>query len=113
MVKSKLLKNSTKASVFKGPSSQTLKRYGLTREEWMKMYDRYDGCCHICRKPSKRLCVDHFHMKGWASMEPEERKKYVRGLLCWTCNAHLLSRGITIQKLKNAIQYLEDWENKK
>lgn len=66
------------------PSKQTLKRYGLSMEEWVAMYDKFGGTCHVCRKPSKRLCVDHFHVRGWAKMPPEERKQYVRGLLDYT-----------------------------
>lgn len=94
------------------PARSTLKRYGLTLEEWQAMYDKYDGTCHICKVKTKRLCVDHFHVPKWKSMPPTERKKYCRGLLCYICNARLLTRGVTIQKLRSAADYLEEWEIK-
>lgn len=94
------------------PSKNTLKRYGLSLEEWMAMYNLYDGACHICKVSTKRLCVDHEHIRGWKFLLPDERKKYVRGLLCYTCNNRLLTRGVTIVKLRGAIEYLERWEKR-
>lgn len=40
-------------------------------------------------------------------MPPGERVKYVRGLLCWRCNATYLGRGITIERSRNVTTYLE------
>jgi len=96
------------------PSSITLKKYGLSAEEWQALYDKYGGACHICKKiPNGRLNVDHFHVKGWAKLPPEERKKWVRGLACYVCNNRILTRGVTIEKLQNAVDYLKEWESKK
>lgn len=97
----------------KGPSVGTLRRYGLTAEEWWAMYNKHDGACHICKVQSKRLCVDHFHVPKWKTMPSDQRKQYVRGLCCYVCNSRLLTRGVTIEKLKSAAAYLEEWENRK
>lgn len=39
-------------------------------------------------------------------MRPENRKKYVRGLLCFTCNRFLVMKGVTKEKLEAAAEYL-------
>ena len=94
------------------PTPATLKRYGLSEEEWRTILERQGGVCFVCElEPSKgRLCIDHDHVKGWKKMPPEQRKIYVRGLLCWYCNNRLLSRGITIRKSRNVTLYLEQYE---
>ena len=97
------------------PTKSTLNKYGLSLEEWQTLYDKYRGACHICKKvPSTgRLNVDHFHVPKWKQLPPEQKKLYVRGLLCYTCNFKLLQKGITVEKLQHAIEYLQEWENKK
>lgn len=89
------------------PTPATLAKYGLTLEEWVALSP--DGVCAICKaKPSTgRLVVDHQHIRGWKKKPPEERKKFVRGLLCWTCNYFICARGATPEKLRAAASYLE------
>lgn len=93
------------------PSLATLRKYGLSESEWKKILDAQQGVCFVCRKePSKgRLCIDHEHVKGWKKMPPEQRKLYVRGLLCWVCNHYYLGRGISIEKSRNVTTYLEQY----
>lgn len=79
-----------------------LKRnYGITLEEYALLLAHHNGCCWICRRPSKtrRLAVDHNH-----------KTKQVRGLLCWKCN-----RGIAMFKedpniLSNAVAYISQYD---
>lgn len=56
-----------------------LKKYGITMEEYNRMFDEQDGRCLICHKHqielSRCLCVDHNHLTG-----------KIRGLLCTSCN---------------------------
>ncbi len=93
------------------PSKPTLKKYGLSVEEWQAILDRQGGVCAVCKKepPSGRLVTDHEHVKNWKKMPPEQRKLYVRGLLCWTDNHYTLGRAVTIAKLENGAQYLRDY----
>jgi hypothetical protein len=97
------------------PATATLKKYGLSEAEWRKYLDDQGGVCFVCEKePTKgRLCIDHEHVKGWKKMPPEQRKLYVRGLLCWVCNAHYLFRGITIRRSQQVTLYLQKYEARK
>ena len=95
------------------PTKQTLDKYGLSVDEWQVLYDKHNGLCHVCLKPSKRLNIEHEHVKGWKDMPPEEKKLYVRGLACFVCNYKLLQKGIDIERLKNAVRYLEEYEERK
>lgn len=88
------------------PSKATLRKYGLTVEEWQELHDRAGGVCEICRVPTKRLCIDHEHVKGWGKMKPEKRRRYVRGLVCWRDNLTIIGRGVTLAKLQAAVRYL-------
>lgn len=54
-------------------------KYGITLEQYDKMFSRQSGTCAICLSinPSgRRLHIDHNHKTG-----------RVRGLLCYRCNA--------------------------
>lgn len=99
----------------KTPTQSTLKRYGLSEEEWRKMADEQQEACFVCKqKPTKgRLCIDHEHVKGWKKMPPEKRKLYVRGLLCFRCNTTFVGRGITIDRAHSVAVYLERYEERK
>jgi hypothetical protein len=96
------------------PSKATLKKYGLSEPEWKVILERQNGVCFVCQKePTKgRLCIDHEHVKGWKKMPPENRKRFVRGLLCWVCNHYYLGRGININKAKNVVKYLEEYNGR-
>ena len=96
----------------KVPSQQTLKKYGLSREDWVELYNLQSGICPICERPLKNPVVDHFHVRNWKKMRPEKRKLYVRGLPCSYCNRRLLMRGINLKRAKNIVAYLEAFERK-
>src|SRR5262249_13890238 len=51
-------------------------KYGLSLQDYDRMFQRQRGLCAICWKRSRRrLCVDHSH-----------DLRMVRGLLCSSCN---------------------------
>lgn len=101
--------------MIKIPAQKTLDKYGLSEEEWLAILHRQGDVCVICGiQPSTgRFYTDHEHIKGWKNMPPEERKKYVRGILCYIDNLKILTRGVSIQRLRSAADYLERYETRK
>lgn len=94
----------------KVPTKVTLKKYGLSEQEWIDLYNKHDGCCHVCLKPfldGRRVYTEHEHVKGWKQMPPGERKLYVRGLAHFICNNRILTKGVTPEMLRKAADYLE------
>ncbi len=93
------------------PHDTTLKLYGLTMDEWLYMYRLQLGLCAVCGKaPKKNFCVDHAHVRGWRKMQPAQRRKYVRQLLCVPCNLWLLGAvrfGFKASDYRKAADYLE------
>lgn len=91
------------------PAASTLKRYGLTEEDWTARLERQGGVCAVCKRPPSNgtLHIDHEHKTGWKKMLPILRRNYVRGLACWHCNSVWLRRGATPEKLRAAADYLE------
>jgi hypothetical protein len=43
-------------------------------------------------------------------MSPSEKRNFVRGILCFTCNWIMLSRGVTLAKARKLVEYLEAYE---
>jgi hypothetical protein len=80
-------------------------KYGITPEDYERMFAEQGGCCAVCRRPPERaptrsggyLCVDHDHVTG-----------EVRGLLCGHCNAVLGYAEDSPMVLRSAIHYLEE-----
>lgn len=100
---------------FKQPSSGTLAKYGLTLSEWLAILKCQGNVCAICQKfpKSGRMCVDHDHIRGWKKLEPAKRRKHVRGILCFFCNAYYIGRALTIAKALRVAAYLEAHEARK
>lgn len=99
------------------PSQSTLDKYALTLEEWWAFIpvDEDDNrVCPICETTpsSGRFVVDHQHVLGFKNRPPEERKQYVRGVVCTTDNHFLLTRYGTPKKHRNAAKYLERYERR-
>jgi hypothetical protein len=74
------------------------KLYGITPEQWARMYEEQDGRCLICGNSPKRkrLHVDHCHETG-----------VVRGLLCSACNSGIALMRHDSELLIKAIAYLD------
>jgi len=78
----------------------TLKKtFGITLEQYHKIFDQQNGCCAICQKHQKEfkraLAVDHCH-----------KTKIIRGLLCGNCNTGIGKLKDSIKLLQKAIDYL-------
>lgn len=90
--------------------NQLMKWYGLTLEDYEKLYEKQKGKCAICgifrsprnhkygAKPHDSICVDHDH-----------KTKRVRGLLCFKCNFALGLMKDDIECFRKAVLYLEEY----
>lgn len=77
--------------------SQLKTYYGITEEDYERMFKEQEGKCAICGLTSKKkLNIDHCHISG-----------KVRGLLCWNCNIGLGYFKDNLENLQNAIKYLQ------
>lgn len=92
-----------------------LRSYGITQNEYDALSKAQKNVCAICGNPPKTrsLHVDHEHVKGYKKMAPELKRGYIRGLLCFTCNWILLSRGVTLTKGRSLVSYLEKYERRR
>lgn len=94
------------------PRVKTIARYGLSVSDWVAILDAQGNVCAICGglPASGRFCIDHFHVKNWKKMSSQQRKRYVRGITCYTCNHYLLSKNMTLPKARAVVEYLEKYE---
>ena len=77
----------------------TLRKFGITYDEWLRMWKLQSGACAICggiNRGGKALAIDHDHNSG-----------EVRGLLCATCNTALGGFKDNSNLLRTAIAYLD------
>ncbi len=74
--------------------------YGITLEDYNRMFAEQNGCCAICGKHQteldRTLAVDHCHKSG-----------KVRKLLCIKCNAVLGLVNDNIDLLEELILYVK------
>jgi len=84
------------------------RKYGISADDYAELLDRQAGVCFICgsRPKTRNLHVDHLHLPGYKKLTPEQKRKCVRGLLCFQCNKLLMGRGMTAAK---AIRIVEYW----
>lgn len=90
---------SNKAKYAGVASKRLTKKYGITQEDFDKMFSEQGGRCKICGTHQEHcrrtLAIDHCHTTG-----------KVRGLLCDNCNRGLGFFKDNIESLKAAIKYL-------
>lgn len=74
-----------------------VKKFGLTKEQYLQMHKAQGGTCAICKQEEigRRLAVDHCHTSG-----------KVRGLLCAGCNTALGQMNDDPTLLRRAMEYL-------
>lgn len=77
-------------------------KYGISIEDFNKMLKKFNNRCNICDKEHSEdspLHIDHCH-----------KTKFVRGLLCESCNFALGYLKDSISVIKKSIIYLEQYE---
>ena len=96
------------------PTQGTLKRYGLAEKEWLGILKKQGGVCAVCKlfPQSGRFVVDHQHVPKWKKMPPEERRKYVRGILCFMCNGKCVNKHMTLEKAVEIVLYLTTYHER-
>ena len=117
-------------AVLKVPRADTLKKYGLTQADWLSLCAACKYTCVVCGKPfgDRPLVVDHEHVKGFKAhkkrkakhgrtikvrvMPPEERRRYVRGVIHNYCN-RFVRRWLTLDRARAIVAYLEDFERRR
>ena len=82
-------------------NARRLRVYGVSANDYDKMFKEQNGVCFICNKPQrkkvhKHLFVDHCHTTN-----------KIRALLCNNCNTGIGMFEESIQTMKDAIAYLE------
>lgn len=84
-----------------GRSSKLVRTYGITLDDYNRMFAAQKGCCIICERHQiefkRKLAIDHDHVTG-----------KVRGLLCQGCNQGLGFFKDNVQLMKKAILYIEE-----
>ncbi|MGC7464259.1 endonuclease VII domain-containing protein [Xanthomonas citri pv. citri] len=79
-------------------------QYGMTLEQYDAKLKAQGGACAICGstdpKGNGRFAIDHCHMTG-----------KVRAILCAPCNQGLGMFDDNIEKLAEAIAYLQRWSS--
>jgi len=99
----------------KAPSPATLRRYGITADEWLALLKAQGWRCPVCLKggASTRWNTDHDHVPGWAKRPPEERRRYVRGILCAYCNHRRVNSRMPAAEARRIAEYLEAYETRR
>jgi hypothetical protein len=73
--------------------------YGITLDDYNKMFKQQKGKCAICKRHqndlTRTLCVDHNH-----------KTNQVRALLCVTCNTDV---SVVENRLKEMLTYLNKY----
>ena len=97
-------------AVIRVPTQATLRKYGLTAEEWLAILKAQGNVCAICKRVPKsgRWVTDHQHVKGFKHLAL--RRPWVRGIICSFCNSHCVGRFMTLAKAYNVVDYLEAHE---
>lgn len=93
------------------PTPTTLKRYGLTVEDWLGLLAAQGWKCPICLRRAGLLWnTDHDHVRGWKRMPPEQRRRYVRGVLCAHCNHRRVNSRMSSAEALRIAKYLAAYE---
>jgi hypothetical protein len=76
------------------------RNYGLTKDQWLDLFDGQGRCCAICR------CTVPGTRRRWHT-DHDHATKVVRGILCHHCNNMLGRARDNIETLASGIRYLQ------
>lgn len=93
------------------PQPATLRRYGITVKDWLALLAGQGWRCPVClKRTGVRFVTDHEHVVGWKGKPPEERKRYVRGILCAFDNHRRVNSRISAAEARRVADYLAAYE---
>jgi hypothetical protein len=82
-----------------GKNYRLVKNFGITLEEYNKMFDEQKGLCYICSEADTvKLAVDHNHNTG-----------AIRRLLCKKCNVAIGLLKEDPQIIENVLNYIKQF----
>ena len=85
-------------------------RYGITFDEYKRLFDLQGGVCKICKEPETAL--DNFGKEGKVlSVDHCHDSKIVRGLLCSRCNCMIGYSRESEDILEGGKIYLREFKN--
>ncbi len=96
----------------KVPSQRTLDIYGLSANDWIRLIKNQGWVCAVCEKQQATWNTDHDHVPGWKKLPPSERKKHVRGVLCWYCNHKVVGHARSSELAQRVADYLRAHEER-
>lgn len=94
----------------KVPTARTLAKYGIDSRTWLELLALQGWACPICTRRYTNWNVDHEHVPGWKGMPPEEKRRYVRGVLCIRCNWKFVHSTIPADMAQRIATYLANYE---
>jgi hypothetical protein len=95
------------------PTVATLRRYGLTADEWLGLLKAQGWKCPPCNRAAGGallLNTDHEHVPNWKNLPAAERKRFVRGVLCAHCNYRIVDSRLPALKARRIADYLTAYE---
>lgn len=97
------------------PAPATLKKYGMTADEWLALLAGQDWKCPICLRDAAdlKLVTDHEHAPGWAKMSDKQKKRYTRGVLCSWCNHTRVHSKINAEIAQRIADYIAAYERRR
>ena len=96
----------------KPPGAATLRRYGITAADWLGLLKAQGWRCPVCHKTGAGVTwnTDHDHVPAWKNRPPEERARYVRGVLCAFCNHRRVNSRMSAAEARRIADYLAAYE---
>jgi hypothetical protein len=82
------------------------KHYGISQDEYWRLYEAQGGVCAICGQPETRI---HKGTPAHMQVDHDHETGAIRGLLCGSCNTALGRFRDNPGLLQRALDYLRRW----